>query len=175
MDELKGQMCMFCGKKELVLMQDELDIPYFGKVLVFSMNCGNCSFSKSDVESMSIKDPCRITFEIQSKKDLDVRVVKSSTASVKIPGLKIDVRPGPASNGYVSNIEGLLNRFKRVIEQRRDSSDDETERKNAKNLLKRLWKVECGDVPLTIVIEDPTGNSGIISEKAKVERMKGKK
>jgi len=175
MDELKNQKCMFCGKKELTLMQDELDIPYFGKVLVFSMNCSGCSFSKSDVEAMQIKDPCRITFEVTNKKDLDVRVVKSSNASVKIPGLKMDVRPGPASNGYISNVEGLLSRFKKIIENTRDNSDDDSERKSAKNLLKKLWKVECGDMALKIVIEDPTGNSGIISDKAIVEKMKVKK
>lgn len=174
MDELIGQKCMFCGEKKLTLMQDEIDIPYFGKVLVFSMSCSGCSFSKSDVEAMEIKDSCRITFEVTCKKDLDVRVVKSANASVKIPGLKMDVRPGPASNGYISNIEGLLNRFKKIIEGRRDTSDDDSERKNAKNLLKKLWKVECGDMPLKIVIEDPTGNSGIISDKAKIEKIKVK-
>jgi C4-type Zn-finger protein len=41
--------------------------------------------------------------------------------------------------------------------------------------LKKLWKVECGDLPLKIVIEDPTGNSGIISEKTKIEKLKVKK
>ena len=48
-------------------------------------------------------------------------------------------------------------------------------RKKAKNLLKKLWKVECGDEQLKIVIEDPSGNSAIVSERAVVSKMKGKK
>jgi zinc finger protein len=175
MDELKGQKCMFCGEKKLTLLQDELDIPYFGKVFAFSMKCDGCNFYKSDVEAAEIKDPSKITFTVSDKKDLNVRVVKSAEALVKIPGLRIDSRPGPAAEGYVSNIEGLLNKFKKIIENLRDSTDDNKERKSAKNLLKKLWKVQCGDLELKIVIEDPTGNSGIISDKAVVEKLKVKK
>jgi len=175
MEELKNQQCMFCGKKTLTLMQDEMDIPYFDKVFVFSMKCDSCNFYKSDVEAAKVREPCKITFEITSEKDIEVRVVKSSNASVKVPGLKMNVRPGPAAEGFVSNIEGLLDRFKKVIENARDNSDDDKERKSAKNLLKKLWKVKCGDLPLKIIIEDPTGNSGIISDKAKVEKLKVKK
>ena len=177
MEELKGQKCIFCGKKTLTLMQDELDIPYFGKVFVFSMKCDNteCNYSKSDVEAAEIKDPCKITFEVKGKKDLSVRVIRSSTACVKIPALKLDIRPGPAAEGYVSNVEGVLERFKKILESRRDTTDDETERKSVKNLLKKLWKIQCGDIPIKIIIEDPTGNSGIISDRAVVEKLKVKR
>jgi len=34
---------------------------------------------------------------------------------------------------------------------------------------------QCGDIPVKIVLEDPTGNSAIISEKAVVEKLKVKK
>lgn len=175
MEKLENQKCIFCHQDKLTLMQDEIDIPYFGKVFVFSMKCDNCNFSKSDVESVEIKEPCKITFTVENKNDLSVRVVKSSSASVKIPGLKIDSRPGPASNGFVSNVEGLLDRFKQILESARDNSEDEKDKKSLKNLLKKLWKVECGDIPLKIVIEDPTGNSGILSEKAVVEKVKSNK
>ncbi len=175
MEELKGQQCMFCGKKTLTLLQDEIDIPFFGKTFSFSMKCSSCTFFKSDVEAATMKDPCKITFTTENKKDLDVRIVKSSSAHVKVPTLKMDMRPGPASEGFVSNVEGILKRFKKIIENVRDNSDDSSERKSAKNLLKKLWKIECGDLPVKIVIEDPTGNSGIISEKATVEKLKGKK
>ncbi len=177
MEELKGQKCVFCGKDTLTLMEDEVDVAFFGKVFIFSMNCANkeCNYSKSDLEAVEIKEACKLTFNVESAEDLKVRVVKGSNATIKITGLKMSVRPGPASNGYISNIEGVLNRFKKIIEKARDNSDDSKERKSAKNLLKKLWKVECGDLPLKIVIKDPTGNSGIISEKTIVEKLKVKK
>jgi len=177
MEELKGQKCVFCGKDTLTLMEDEVDVAFFGKVFIFSMNCANkeCNYSKSDLEAAEIKEACKLTFNVESAEDLKVRVVKGSNATVKVTGLKMSVRPGPASNGYISNIEGVLNRFKKIIERVRDNSDDSKERKSAKNLLKKLWKVECGDLPLKIVIEDPTGNSSIISERAVIEKLKVKR
>jgi zinc finger protein len=80
--------------------------------------------------------------------------------------------PGPASIGFISNIEGILSRFEKIIEDEyKDSEDDET-KKHAKNLLKKIRKVKFGDVPLKIIIEDPSGNSAIISQKAKIEKIK---
>jgi zinc finger protein len=171
-DEIKGESCPFCLKKTLILREEEMDIPHFGKTFVFSMKCDNCNFNKSDVEAAERKDPVKITFTIEKEEDLKVRVVKSSEASIKVPGLKIDVRPGPASIGFVSNIEGILNNFQKIIEGQRDSTDDDAVRKKAKNLLKKLRKVKWGDAPLKITIEDPSGNSAIISEKTEIKKLK---
>ena len=84
----------------------------------------------------------------------------------------MSVDPGVASEGYVSNVEGLLERFKKILESERDNADDEDVRKKAKNLLKKLWKIELGEEKVKIIIEDPSGNSAIISEKAIVSRLK---
>lgn len=172
MEKLENQKCPLCMKDTLTLTQDEQDIPYFGKVYLFSMVCSNCKYLKSDVESAERKDPCKYTFEIASEKDMSIRVVKSSEATIKIPQLRMEVSPGPASIGFVSNIEGILTRFEEIIKTQRDTSEEDTEKKHAKNLLKKLWKVKLGEIPLKIIIEDPSGNSAIISEKAKLEKLK---
>lgn len=172
---LGGEICPFCHNKTLTLIEEEMEIPYFGKVFMFSMSCTSCNFYKSDVEAANLKDPCSITFEVESEEDMKVRLVKSSTATIKIPGLKMSVTPGPASLGYVSNIEGMLNRFKSIIEKERDSSDEPDVVKNAKNLLKKLRKAMWGEAKLKIMIDDPSGNSAIISDRAVVKKLKGKK
>lgn len=163
-----------CLNKTLTLREEESDIPFFGKAFVFSMTCGSCDFHKGDVEAAEPKDPVKITFTTESEEDMKVRVVKSSNASIKIPQMRMSVTSGPASNGYVSNIEGLLNKFEKIIEQQRDESQDPKVRKKAKNLLKKLRKVKWGDEKLKIVIEDPSGNSAIISERAEVKKIKKK-
>src|SRR3989344_8990724 len=175
MQTIKNEICPMCQAKKLTLFEDEQDIPYFGKVFLFGMNCEGCGYKQSDVESEQTKEPCKIEFIIKSTKDLTVRVVKSCEASIYVPQLKMSVTPGVASEGYVSNIEGVLNRFKKILEGERDSTDEDDVRKKAKNLLKRLWKVECGDEELKIIIEDPSGNSAVISDKAVVSGLKGKK
>lgn len=169
---IEKERCPICFQKALTLREEELDIPFFGKTFVFSMTCGNCSFKKEDVEAAEQKEPCKITFTVENEKDINVRVVKSSEATVRIPQLKMEVTPGPASEGYISNIEGLLNRFEKIIRDEQDSTEDEDVRKHAKKLLKKIWDIKTGSEKLKIIIEDPSGNSAIISERAEVKKLK---
>lgn len=172
MEEVKNQPCPFCNKNTLTLIEEEKDIPYFGKCYLMSMRCESCNYYKSDIESAERKDPIRYTFTVKDKKDLNVRVVKSSEATIKIPTLRMNVESGVGSTGYITNIEGVIRRFKKIIEDQRDTAEDENIKKHAKNLLKKLWKIENGEEELKIIIEDPSGNSAIISEKAEVTKLK---
>ncbi len=174
-DTVKEETCPFCLKKKLTLTEEEMEIPFFGKTFLFSMHCEGCGFQKSDVEAEEMKDPCKLTFTIEKEEDINVRVVKSSEASINVPQLKMSVRPGPASDGFISNIEGVINRFEKIIEDERDNSDEDNVKTTAKNLLKKIRKVKLGEMPLKIVIEDPSGNSAIISEKTVIEKLKVKK
>ena len=174
MEVLKSQPCPICHKNKLNLTEEEYEVPYFGKCYLMSMSCENCNYKTSDIETVEQKDPIKYTFEVKSKKDLNTRVVKGGQATIKIPALKMSVEPGPASEGYISNIEGVLQKFKKIIEVERDTAEDDGIKKTAKNLLKKLWKVELGEMPIKIIIEDPSGNSAIIDKRAVIERLKVK-
>jgi len=160
-----------CGKKKLILREDESEVPYFGKLFLFSMTCENCKYHKSDLEAAEKKDPVKFTFEVSSEEDLKVRVVKSSNATVKIPHVTT-IEPGTAAVGYVTNIEGILNRVKRMLETTKESEDDKNTKKKLKNMLKKIQKVLWGNEKIKVIIEDPTGNSAIISEKAVKSKLK---
>jgi zinc finger protein len=172
MDKLENQPCPVCSAKTLTLTEEETDIPYFGKAFLFSMNCSSCGYSVSDVEAEAPKEPTRYTFEINSEKDMNVRIVKSSQATVKLPNLRMSMTPGPSSIGFISNVEGLLNKFEAVLEKEKEDAEDEDVKKKAKNLLKKIRKVKWGDIATKLVIDDPSGNSAIVSDKAKVEKLK---
>ncbi|MBI2650893.1 ZPR1 zinc finger domain-containing protein [Candidatus Woesearchaeota archaeon] len=167
-------VCPLCRQKTLTLMEREMEVPYFGNVFIFSMTCSNCKYHKSDVESVEQKEPCKYSFEISSQDDMKVRVVKSSEATVKIPHITT-ITPGPASQGFVTNIEGILSRVKYQIETLRDTAEDDEDRKKAKNLLKKLLDMMWGKEKQKIIIEDPSGNSAIISDKAVKEPLKANK
>src|SRR3989344_850662 len=149
MDEIKNQQCPICKKNSLTLREELTEVPYFGKLYLFSMECSDCNYKKSDVESETQKKPVKITFTIEDEKDLSVRVIKSSTASIRIPQLRISVTEGE-----------------------KDIAEDEETRKKAKKLLKKLWKAKSGDLKLKIILEDPEGNSSILSEKAEIKNLK---
>ena len=171
MDELKNQPCPMCMQNKLTLIEDETEVPYFGKLLLFSMTCSNCKYHKADVETPEKRDPVKYTFEVDGEEDLKVRVVKSSEATIKIPHI-MTIEPGPVSIGFVTNIEGIINRVKRMIESTKESEDDKNAKKKMKNMLKKLQKVLWGNEKLKIIIEDPSGNSAIISDKAVKSKLK---
>ncbi|MEM2121302.1 MAG: ZPR1 zinc finger domain-containing protein [Candidatus Woesearchaeota archaeon] len=169
--ELKNQVCPICHEKTLTLTESETEIPYFGLTYLFSMTCSNCKFHKADVESAEQKPPVRYSIDVSGEEDLKIRVVKSSSATLKIPRI-VEITPGPASNGYVTNIEGVIKRVKHMFEAQKDVEEDNDKKKEYYKLIKKLNRVLWGSESIKIIIEDPTGNSAIISEKAKVEKLK---
>jgi len=166
MTEVKNQLCSMCGKKTMELREEEREVPFFGKVYIFSVTCTSCKYHKADVEVTDKNEPCKYTLEIDGEEDMKIRVIKSSQATVKIPHV-ITIEPGTAGTGYISNVEGILKRVKHVIETARDSGEDKSARKKAKKLLRKLNNVIWGKEKLKLIIVDPSGNSAIVSEKAK--------
>jgi len=164
---ISGEMCPFCNTKNLTLMEQEMEIPYFGKTFVFSMSCSNCKYHKGDVEAEESKPPVKYTLEITDHKDMDIRVVKSSEATIKVPRITT-IEPGPASEGYVTNVEGIFMRIKEQLEKVKESDEDAKDQ--ARKLIKKVNRIMVGQDKSKLVIEDPSGNSAIISEKA----VKGK-
>jgi zinc finger protein len=165
-DILEGQPCPMCNNKTLTLREMRREIPFFGPCYIFSMDCSSCNYHMADVEAEEGNGKAvKYTIEIQDEKDLAIRVIKSSQATIKVPRL-IEITPGPISNGYVTNVEGIINRIKKIIEDQKDDEDPAI-RTKAKNQLKKIQRVLWGREPLTIIIDDPSGNSAIISEKAK--------
>ena len=60
---------------------------------------------------------------------MHIRVVKSSEATVKIPHV-CTIEPGTASNGYITNIEGILNEMKRAYEEYQAIPHDPAQNRN---------------------------------------------
>jgi len=173
-ETLENQPCPLCHQKTLTLAEEETEVPYFGKAYVFSMTCSNCKYHKADVEATEKKEPVKYSFEIGSEKDMNVRIVKSSEAIVKIPHITT-ITPGAASQGFITNIEGIFRRVKHQTEVLRDTAEDKADRKKAKNLLKKINKIMWGQEKCKIIIEDSSGNSAIISDKAEKSSLKVKK
>ena len=172
-DILEGQPCPICGKNTLTLMEAEREVPFFGLAYIFSMNCNDCGYHKADVEFDNKQEPSKFDLEVSCEEDLKIRVIKSSHANIKL-GRIATVEANEASNGYITNVEGIIKRIEKIIEFARDSAEGKSERKTAKNHLKKIRNVLCGDDKIKLTIDDPTGNSAIISDKAVKSKSKKK-
>ena len=145
----------------------EIEIPHFGKVLETTIQCSECGFKHSDIIALEQNDPAKYVIEI-NEENLSVRIVRSQSATVSIPEIGVKVEPGPKSEGYVTNIEGILTRFEDAVKKALNLFDDTESQKNAKNTLKNIENLKKGNMTATLIILDPFGQSSIVSDDVEI-------
>jgi zinc finger protein len=161
--------CPACGS-HCDLFTETYSIPYFGMVLQSTFSC-SCGYRFVDIFPFEEKEPSRYSITVTDD-ELNSRVVKSSTCIITVPELGVRVDPGPASEGIVTNVEGILRRIEYAVQLgiRWGNTD---EKKEGKKILKKLKRVFMGTEPVTLILEDPRGFSCIGSEKAQVTSLAG--
>ncbi|MEI7433931.1 MAG: ZPR1 zinc finger domain-containing protein [Methanomicrobiales archaeon] len=157
--------CPVCNAEIEYLYQTD-NIPYFSDIIMIRALCPKCGYRYVDTQVLTTQAPGRQEFLIETPDDIDVRVVRSMEGIVMIPELGVRIDPGPACEGFVSNIEGVLNRVTEAVEGVM-AHGDATERENARIFLEDVAAVKRGERPVTLIIDDPSGNSAIISEKTR--------
>jgi len=157
-----------CCNTEIEYLYKTENIPYFSEILIISAICPECGYKFVDTQLLKHDPPARYTLPVNSVDDLSVRVVRSMSASIEIPELGVRIDPGPLCQGFVSNVEGVLDRIEQVVKGALQWGD-EVERENAAALLADIVRVKAGTYPITLILEDPDGNSGIESERATKE------
>lgn len=162
---IKCPACGIDGKAKSIMK--ELEIPHFGKVLETSIQCPECGFKHSDIIALEQREPAKYILKI-NKNTLTVRVVRSQSATVSIPEIGVKVEPGPKSEGYVTNVEGILNRFEDAVKKALNLFDDEESQNNGKNTLKKIEELRNGNGTATLIILDPFGQSNIVSDKVEI-------
>lgn len=163
--------CPVCGGKNTAISITEThEVAYFGEVIESLVQCDKCGFRHSDVMCVEQKDPAKHSLKI-TKESLSSRVVRSQTSTVSLPEIGIKVEPGPKSEGYVSNVEGVLVRFKEATERALNMFHDKDSQENGKVVLNNIEKVLNGELETLLLIEDPFGQSKIMDIKAKSEAL----
>lgn len=169
---VENQQCPVCSQNKAVFSEYETEDPFAGPIAIFTIKCLACGFKNSDLEFINPGKPAEYSIDIESKDDLDIRVIKSGACEIKIPSFRISVDSTMGSEGFISNIEGVINRFRSQIHLLKDDSDlDKAQRKKIKNILKGLDEVLAGEKKITIKLKDDSGNSAIISDKVKVKKL----
>ena len=175
-------ICHSSGQVNMIAHIDE--IPYFGEHTQVTVLCHDCGWKQTDfIPAEGQKAGCW-SLEITSASQLKSRIVRSSSCTVRIPELDLQVNPGSSSTGYVSNVEGVLNRFLEVINMvlrdiRTDISNQMVENNEfslgksneeintLELLISRIENVGQDDSkPMTLELLDPHGHSMIIDELA---------
>ena len=162
--------CPACGR-ELRINTLLYDTPFFGKVLLTTIVC-DCGFKHSDAIVSEIKEPTRFTVKI-NKETLYDKVIRSTSGTIRVPEIGVEIEPGPASQAFITNLEGVLMKIRDIVEMaRRWNADDKDKVSRCDEILKKIDDTLEGKDELTLILEDPFGNSLILSDSAFRERMK---
>lgn len=162
---IKCPACSIEGVAKTIMK--ELDIPHFGKVLETTILCPSCGFRHSDIIALEQNEPAKYVLEI-NKNNLSIRVVRSQSATITIPEVGVKVEPGPKSEGFVTNVEGVLTRFEDAVKKALNLFDDAESQENAKKTLEQIQELKKGNGTATLIIHDPFGQSKIVSEKVEI-------
>ena len=161
--------CPIChDDKNLRMIAHVDEIPYFGEHTQVTVLCHSCGWRQPDFIPAEGRKPGGWTFDIESESDLSVRVVRSSSCTVCIPELDLEVNPGSAATGFVTNMEGILVRFVDIVKMvMKDIGDDEPE--NQQLLLHMLHRLEHAGGEggaLRVELLDPHGLSQVLHDRA---------
>jgi len=173
-------ICSIEGEVKMIAHIDE--IPYFGEHTQVTVLCNSCGWRQTDFIPAEGKKSGAWKLIIDNPEKLLARVVRSSSCTVKIEELDLVVNPGGNSTGYVSNVEGVMNRFVDVINMVLRDVQNEALQHAAEGIdegieetMQAIDKLETmlstieslkkdDSEPITLELLDPNGHSMIIHE-----------
>ncbi|HEX2066516.1 MAG TPA: ZPR1 zinc finger domain-containing protein [Candidatus Thermoplasmatota archaeon] len=165
-------ICPACSGRGLDYTAEQIELPFLGDSLETLLQCSACGYRHTDFVLTASHAPTRVKYTVATGDDMMVRVVRSSSGTIRIPELGIHIEPGVASEAFVSNVEGILVRVERVLDQLGRDAEDPAQQERIVQLQETLGLMRDGKAPpVTLIFEDPFGNSRILADGAVVEQM----
>lgn len=170
-ERFETKICCPLCHTDLVMNWQRDNIPYFGEIMHVSARC-HCGFRFADTMILSSKEPMRYEMSVETLEDLDARVIRSTSGTIRIPEMGVTIEPGSVSESYITNIEGVMQRVREVLlTASRWVQGDEEKSSRSEELLCMVEEVIQGKRRITVIIDDPLGNSAIISKKVKATKL----
>lgn len=164
--------CPICNSEQgLTLSVHTSEIAYFGEHTEMTLVCHQCGWRNTDFIPSEGKKPSAWSLIIDKPELMTTRVVRSSSCTVKIVELGLEVEPGDNATGYISNVEGVLNRFADAIAmiQRsaiRDGEEELEKVESCQELIDRIARIKEGRESVELLLLDPNGHSQILHKSA---------
>jgi len=162
MNTIYAQQCPNCDNTSMLMSQTQYEVEHFGAVLLSLAVCQRCGCKHSDVITLTNREATALTAKIDSLDNLNMRVIKSGTATISIPEFGATVTPGPYSEGYISNVEGLLEKIEDALTFMLSTAKGKRLKKGER-MLKKMRMARDSRPRFTLIIKDPLGNSAIVS------------
>jgi zinc finger protein len=168
MESVIDVSCIICGFNQgLTMLAHTEEIAYFGEHTQVTLTCPGCGWRQTDFIPAEAREGSCQTYRIESVDDLQIRIIRGSACTVRMIELDLEVRPGSHSTGYVSNIEGVLNRFQDIIDmvgRQAVVENNEVAVSEIAKLTEAMVEIREGQRVATLVFLDPHGHSMILTD-----------
>ena len=144
--------CPVCGKKGFSVSQRLDNIPYIGEVLETFASCKYCKYKTHDILPLTKKEyPKLQKLKVSNSKDLERRVVKSKYCQITIPEIELDISPGPGSESYISNVEGVIDRIIYSLKSIKKMNDSKNKKNRIEEKIQLLEDAKKEKNKITII------------------------
>lgn len=139
-------------------------VPHFKEVVIMATTCERCGHRTNEVKSGAGIEPQGVRLELRVREvaDLSRDVLKSETCTVHVPELELEAGAGLLA-GRFTTVEGLLDSMRQQLAQENPFFQGDSAsgagclRMGA--VVDRLAQAAAGQLPVTLVLDDPCGNS----------------
>uniref|UniRef100_A0A0E0LVU2 Zinc finger ZPR1-type domain-containing protein n=1 Tax=Oryza punctata TaxID=4537 RepID=A0A0E0LVU2_ORYPU len=158
-------LCMRCGDNGTTRLLMTM-IPHFREVVLMAFECPHCGERNNEVQFAGQLQPkgCCYRLEVPRGQNeiLNRQVVKSDSATIKIPELDFEIPP-EAQRGSLSTVEGIIMRAVDELQALQDERKkvDPQKAEAIDQFLAKLRSLGLGEAAFTFVLDDPAGNSFI--------------
>ncbi|MEM0377773.1 MAG: ZPR1 zinc finger domain-containing protein [Thermosphaera sp.] len=165
----QDEACPIC-KQKARSEEYVYNIPYYGDILISVTTCSYCGFKNRDVKTMSSDRPKRIIYKVEKPGDEKALLIRAGGSRIIIPELNLEISPGPFSQGFITTVEGLIMDFIEKSEFLCESYLEKPE--ECERVRELLSKAKDGLVSYTVIIDDYSGKSDIVSERTIYEDIR---
>lgn len=163
--------CPACTK-EGEMKVHQCDIPYFKETVIMAFRCGFCGYRSNEIKSGGeiSKTALRLTLSVTEENDLKRDVLKSDTATLRIPEISLELVAGTLG-GFFSTVEGTLCQVRDQLQNLPqaafaigDSADESS--KSLLNVVDEINDLIALKRPFTFILDDPLANTYIQNPRA---------
>lgn len=140
-----------------------VEIPHFKEVILMATNCESCGHRTNEIKGGGGIDEkgVEVRHKIKTAEDLKLEAVKSDTCIVRVPELELEIIA--ASAGQYTTVEGLCQDMIQRLEKSYPYMFGDSAEEHVRNKLNNIYEKLRNPIGLTIILNDPTGNSYIES------------
>lgn len=165
------------------LTQNLTENQHSKEVVIIATKCDECGHQTNEIKGGTQIEPHGIKIEVKvtGKEDFSRDLFKSETCHLEIPELELEVGSTTLA-GRSTTVEGMIIAIKDQLNNSTlftGDSRNETVARRMENFICSLEKVLEGKLKVTLVLDDPAGNSYIqslsgdgIDDKLKVTKYK---